>query len=515
MDAAREYEMNRRRRDAAIEYELDKANIAERARREAVDSESAVSVRSYDPNEKVGPAGYSDEWHDRVVKPGDMISYTIYFENDPEFATAPAQEVFVTDQLSAALDWSTFELTEVVWGNHSVTIAPGTANASFKEVISDWRPEENKGWWVDGSIAVGAGGTLLASFRTLDPDTDDLPLDPFAGFLPVNDDTGRGEGHISFTIRVREDASTPQRLENYASIVFDTNAPLVTDTVWNTIDEINRPPTLLNPGDQASEKGAWVRLALVGKDPDADTLVYSATGLPDGLSIHPNTGIIAGRISLAEQDRHVVTASVSDGSFVSNVTFVWTGRPDPDPDADADGDGMPDWWELLYGLNRFDGTDAASDPDGDGVDNLQEFLAGSSPCDPDTDDDDMPDGWEIAHMLDPASATGDDGADGDPDADRLNNAGEYEQGTHPQIADTDGGGELDGPETFAGRNPLDRNDDWPYDVNYDGNVDALDVQLTINGALRLPVPFLTDVTGDNATDALDVQLVINAALRIL
>jgi len=68
---------------------------------------------------------------------------------------------------------------------------------------------------------------------------------------------------------------------------------------------------------------------------------------------------------------------------------------------------------------------------------------------------------------------------------------------------------------MAGRNPLDGNDDRPYDVNCDGTVDISDVQLTINSALKLPVSFVTDVNLDGAHDAMDVQLVINAALRIL
>jgi len=42
-------------------------------------------------------------------------------------------------------------------------------------------------------------------------------------------------------------------------------------------------------------------------------------------------------------------------------------------DADDDGDGIPDPWELWYGLNPFDPSDAASDRDGDGETNLQEF----------------------------------------------------------------------------------------------------------------------------------------------
>jgi hypothetical protein len=53
------------------------------------------------------------------------------------------------------------------------------------------------------------------------------------------------------------------------------------------------------------------------------------------------------------------------------------------------------------------------------------------------------------------------------------------------------------------------------DINGDLVVNAVDVQLVINGALGLFTGgFTTDVDGNNETDALDVQLVINAALGI-
>jgi hypothetical protein len=48
---------------------------------------------------------------------------------------------------------------------------------------------------------------------------------------------------------------------------------------------------------------------------------------------------------------------------------------------DTDGDGMPDAWEVIYGLNPHDPADARLDSDGDGVSNLDEFRTQTNPRD--------------------------------------------------------------------------------------------------------------------------------------
>jgi len=48
-------------------------------------------------------------------------------------------------------------------------------------------------------------------------------------------------------------------------------------------------------------------------------------------------------------------------------------------DEDDDNDGMPDWCEILWGLDPFDPSDADDDPDGDGFTNLEECQNGTNP----------------------------------------------------------------------------------------------------------------------------------------
>jgi len=49
------------------------------------------------------------------------------------------------------------------------------------------------------------------------------------------------------------------------------------------------------------------------------------------------------------------------------------------PYTDTDNDGMPDAWEIKYGLNPNDPGDANQDANGNGYTNIEEFLNGTNP----------------------------------------------------------------------------------------------------------------------------------------
>jgi hypothetical protein len=94
---------------------------------------------------------------------------------------------------------------------------------------------------------------------------------------------------------------------------------------------------------------------------------------------------------------------------------------------DTDNDGMPNSWEIQYGLNPEDASDANNDPDNDDLTNLEEYLGGTNPKSPDSDGDGMPDGWESMYGLDPTTPS----ADNDEDGDGKTDFEEYRDNTNP------------------------------------------------------------------------------------
>ncbi|MFW9850386.1 MAG: hypothetical protein ACFFF4_14735, partial [Candidatus Thorarchaeota archaeon] len=104
----------------------------------------------------------------------------------------------------------------------------------------------------------------------------------------------------------------------------------------------------------------------------------------------------------------------------------------------GDNDGMPDSWELLYGLD-INSDDSQLDKDGDGLTNLEEYMLGTNPTLVDTDADALWDGHEVALGTDPT--------DSDSDDDELSDGMEvFAYDTDPLNSDTDSEGLPDGTE---------------------------------------------------------------------
>jgi uncharacterized repeat protein (TIGR01451 family) len=154
---------------------------------------------SYDPNDKNAstdymnenyPLGYLDAFID------DALSYTIRFQNT---GTAPAQNIYIIDTLSAQLDWSSFTLLEATHPIQVVNLGNGIMRFEFNQI---WLPDST---------------------------------------------SNEPESHGHLTYRIKENAGNPimSTIENTAYIYFDWNDPIITNTTFHQnmwldqIDELN------------------------------------------------------------------------------------------------------------------------------------------------------------------------------------------------------------------------------------------------------------------------------------
>ena len=196
---------------------------------------------SGDPNEMCGPIGVGNPDTQRFVKPGEPMTYTVYFEN-VSTATAAAADVYVTNPLSEWLDWSTFEMGEVAFNNQTDLGLIGKNHGSCDTTLNgtNFLVRTELGGGKDGKDTIAQRGVVRWHLRIVDPTTDTgNPKDILAGFLQPNDDTHRGEGHLTYRIKVRDDAPANVVITNSASIVFDYNDPIETDPAWwNTVGQI-------------------------------------------------------------------------------------------------------------------------------------------------------------------------------------------------------------------------------------------------------------------------------------
>ena len=187
-------------------------------------------VASFDPNEKVGPDGNNAH---NYVRGAHDFRYKIYFENLSS-ASAPAQEVIVIDTLNKeVLDLTTFALYDLGFGESQLVSIPSGLSEYFTDV--DLRPTKNMLVRVNAKLDT-ASGILVWRFLSIDPTTGELIDDPLDGFLPPNLNAPEGEGFVSFSIRPKKALPFGTRIENRATIYFDANAPIETNTFVNTID---------------------------------------------------------------------------------------------------------------------------------------------------------------------------------------------------------------------------------------------------------------------------------------
>ena len=179
-----------------------------------------------------------------------------------------------------------------------------------------------------GNRSVAEGSTLTFTAAATDGDLPANSLTYFvAGAVPPGATMNPTSGAFSYT---PAEADGPG---SYAMTVGVTDGVggVDSEVITITVNETNLPPSVTNPGPQSDAEADSVSLAISASDPDvpANSLTYTATGLPPGLSIAPLTGAISGTVgatAAAGSPYSVTVRATDDGSpnLFDEAAFTWT-----------------------------------------------------------------------------------------------------------------------------------------------------------------------------------------------
>jgi len=218
------------------------------------------SVNSFDPNEIIGPVGVGAN---QYVLKHDRQNFTITFEN-MSTATAAAQIVSIYDTLDVSkFDLSSFEFTNLTIANRTFVVPKGRQEFVLDDSLSfDMRVR------INGRLD-RSSGIVSWQFTAIDPATGDIPV--FEGFLPPNKKMPEGEGSVSYTLLLKQSLADGTVIKNRASIIFDQNEPIITNTWQNIVDALPPVSTVRATRVEGSRE---IHLTFTGSDASSGIANY-------------------------------------------------------------------------------------------------------------------------------------------------------------------------------------------------------------------------------------------------
>jgi large repetitive protein len=246
-------------------------------------------------------------------------------------------------------------------GIYSVTVTVsdgkgGTVDKQFFYTVTNPGPTA-----VNDTATTAEDAPVTISVLANDTDPDGDPLTVFAATAANGTVVINGDGTITYTPKANFNGT-----DTITYQISDGQGGTSVATVTVTVTPVNDAPVTSGLSPQNNVDGAVVSVPTAANfsDIDGDTLTYSASGLPAGLSINTTTGVISGTIDKAASQPnggvYTVTVTASDGKGGTvNATFAWN-VTNPGPVATNDTASTNEDTPVTVAVLTND-----SDPDGD------------------------------------------------------------------------------------------------------------------------------------------------------
>ncbi|MEO1706642.1 MAG: putative Ig domain-containing protein [Pseudomonadota bacterium] len=250
-----------------------------------------------------------------------------------------------------------------------------SVNSTFVWTVDNTLPTAND----DGTVAVAEDmdQTITPLSNDTDPDGDMLTITQIAGMAVMPGDTVTLASGATVTLQpggilIFSPAANQTGAENFTYEITDAEGATSTATVTLDIGATNDAPTASgNPPPEMVVDGEMITPINPGPlftDVDGDGLSFSATGLPAGLMIDPNTGEITGTIdpsaSIGGPNNDgvytvVITATDPNGESAMVTTTITATNPAPTATPADAVDVVDNTPVVIPAGNNF------TDPDGD------------------------------------------------------------------------------------------------------------------------------------------------------
>ena len=250
---------------------------------------------------------------------GDMLTFT-------QTGLPPGLSINAAGNITGTIDPSASQGGPNGDGIYTVTITAddgngGTISSTFSWTVTNPPPVAND----DGPIAVTEDMPLDIDVLGNDTDSDGDVLTVTLATAGHGDVTINPDGTLKYV--PDPDYNGPDTI---AYTISDGNGGTSTATVEINVGEINDAPVAspIAPRNDVDSAAVSVSVAANFSDVDGDVLTFTASGLPDGLSINAN-GLITGTISSGASQIaggvYIVIVTADDGRGGSvDQSFIWT-----------------------------------------------------------------------------------------------------------------------------------------------------------------------------------------------